>query len=276
MKDRIVYPQLWLDEKFAGCSIPTKLLFMYLITNLQLGLSKYLHITDRQILFDTGLTPAQLTAGKKELIELKWIFFTENWVYHNHKCAYTDYSGQERVMNAKEREVASVPTKIREYFNKLTRDIEEVANPLQTSQDRVTNPAETKNQELETKGVVKGGKVDIGEFLQSPPDEILEKFSKKFKATRDQVKKKAEDMYWWWRGLSVARRKGYSDPEAILRNALKKDFGERSHESSLLRATVIQDVQQTPEEKLKADEARKKLQEKLQEMHVIKSMDGRR
>src|SRR5437016_2730002 len=116
MKTRIVYPNLWLDEKFARCSISSKLLFNYLINNLQLGLSRYLHITDRQIMFDTGLTADQLETGKKELSAIKWVFFTENWVYQNHKGAYVDYEGRDRLLLAKKKEIDSVPDKVKEVF----------------------------------------------------------------------------------------------------------------------------------------------------------------
>ncbi|MGI5828445.1 MAG: hypothetical protein ACOX6V_05495 [Patescibacteria group bacterium] len=128
MKTRIVYPQLWLDEKFATCSQATKLLFCYLINNLQLGLSRYTHISDRQIMFDTGLNSNQLETGKKELSNLKWCFFVPNWVYHNHSCAYVDYDGRDRVLESKEEEIAKVPTKVKEVFKGLITGYEPVLN----------------------------------------------------------------------------------------------------------------------------------------------------
>lgn len=128
MKTRIVFPQLWLDEKFAACKLETKLLFCYLITNLQLNLSRYLHVTDRQIMFDTGLTFNQLETGRKELSQLKWCFFTENWVYHNHQCAYVDYGGRDRVTEAKEKEIALVPDKIKEVLKGLITGYKPVLN----------------------------------------------------------------------------------------------------------------------------------------------------
>lgn len=142
MKTRIVYPQLWLDEKFAECSLPTKLLFNYLINNIQLGLSPYLHITDRQILFDTGLTVNQLETGKQELTKIKWCFFTDNWVFHNHKCAYIDYTGRDRVIESKEKEISSISLKIREYFKGLISGYEGVINPPKT----INHKSKTINQ----------------------------------------------------------------------------------------------------------------------------------
>ena len=113
MKTRILYPAMWFDEKFASCSVEAKLLFLYLISNDHLGLTRYLHITDRQIIFDTGLTVNQLVTGKEELTKLKWCFFTENWVFHNHKCAYIDYEGRDRVDQSKKKEIDNILYRIR-------------------------------------------------------------------------------------------------------------------------------------------------------------------
>jgi len=128
MKTRIIYPKMWFDEKFATCSMEAKVLFFYLISNDHLGLTPYLHITDRQILFDTGLTTNQLETGKDELIKLKWCFFTENWVYHNHECAYIDYEGRDRVLSAKQKELDGIPVKVREYFNPLITRYKPILN----------------------------------------------------------------------------------------------------------------------------------------------------
>ena len=128
MKTRIVYPQMWLDEKFAQCKLETKLLFCYLITNNQLTLTPYHHITDRQILFDTNLTVNQLITGKKELTDLKWCFFTDNWIFHNHICAYVDYDGRDRVLEAKTKEIKNIPIKVIDYFNPLITRYQPILN----------------------------------------------------------------------------------------------------------------------------------------------------
>jgi len=128
VRTRIVYPQMWLDEKFAQCNLETKVLFCYLITSNQLGLTPYHHITDRQILFDTGLNLNQLKTGKKELTDLKWCFFTDNWVFHNHICAYVDYTGRDRVIEAKNQELKNIPDKVIHIFNPLITRYKPVLN----------------------------------------------------------------------------------------------------------------------------------------------------
>jgi hypothetical protein len=128
MKTRIVYPKLWFDEKFAAVSIEAKVLFLYLITSDQLSLTRYHHISDRQILFDTGLSLNQLKTSKEELTKLGWCFFTEGWVYHAHNAAYVDYTGRDRVLEAKDCELEQVPLKVQEIFNGLLTRYKPVLN----------------------------------------------------------------------------------------------------------------------------------------------------
>jgi len=93
---------------------------------------------------------------------------------------------------------------------------------------------ENKNKEINTR--------EIGDFFQNPPDELINKFHEKFKATKPQVKEKSEDLYYWWRKLSEKKKKEYSDPEAILRNALKKDYGIRIVESHFKPLEVAPEI----------------------------------
>jgi uncharacterized phage protein (TIGR02220 family) len=137
---------MWLDEKFSFCGISTKLLFCYLITNPFLSLSPYLHISDRQILFDTGLNLNQLKTGKEELTHLKWMFFAEGWIFHNHKCAYIDYEGRDRVLQSKEEEILKVPQEIKDLFKGLITGYEPVLN----------HKSKTINQKQEDESVREG------------------------------------------------------------------------------------------------------------------------
>jgi hypothetical protein len=102
---------------------------MYLISSDQIALTQYHHITDRQIMFDTGLDVKGLIRGKKEVTKLGWCFFTKNWVYHNHSAAYIDYFGRDRVMAAKKEELSKVPQEIKEIFKGLITGYKPILNP---------------------------------------------------------------------------------------------------------------------------------------------------
>lgn len=119
MKTRIVYPNMWLDKAFVQTSLQTKVLFGYLTNNQHLGLSRFTHISDRQIAFDTNLSDEDLETSKKELENIGWCYFHQDWIFHNHDAAYIDYQGRDRVMDSKRREISKVPTKIKEVIKGL-------------------------------------------------------------------------------------------------------------------------------------------------------------
>lgn len=128
MKTRIVKPKLWTDPYFVEFKPTTKLLFLYLVTNDQLGLSPYLQITDRQMMFDTGLNSAQLEESKKEIQESGLILFTGNWMLHNHDLAYVDYEGRDRVIESKQIEIEAIPEPIKDVLNGLITGYKPVLN----------------------------------------------------------------------------------------------------------------------------------------------------
>lgn len=144
MKTRIVYPKLWFDEKFNAVGNEAKVLFFYIITNDHCGLTRYLHVTDRQILFDTNLTPSELVKAKKELETLRWAFFTENWVFQAHEAAYVDYEGRDRVLQAKDKELSKIPSKVIDYFNPLITRYKPILNP---KPETINNKPKTINKE---------------------------------------------------------------------------------------------------------------------------------
>lgn len=198
MKTRIVYPQLWLDEKFAKCNLATKLLFCYLINNIQLGLTPYLHITDRQLMFDTGINTAQLETAKQELEELRWCFFTDNWIFQNHKCAYIDYFRNNQVQDAKVKELEQVPNSVQTAFKQRLN--------INYKLEIINN---------KPKGVVKGEYSEITSLQETDFEEI----AADYKTTTDFVKSKYEDMVNWHKSSGKSKK----DWKFTLRNFVKKD-----------------------------------------------------
>ena len=61
-------------------------------------------------------------------------------------------------------------------------------------------------------------------FLLNLPDEIVSPYLKKFAVTDRQIREKAESLYNYCR----AHGRKYKDYNAMLRNALQKDFGTRT------------------------------------------------
>lgn len=147
MKTRIVYPQLWLDEKFYSCSLETKVLFNYLINNIYLGLSRYTRISERKISFETGLNVDQITTAKSELEKLRWCFFKGEWIYHNHNCAYVDYKRNLNVEKSKQNEIDAVPYEIKRYFDECC--LNGVRTPFTQKPKTINHKPKTINQKGE-------------------------------------------------------------------------------------------------------------------------------
>lgn len=151
MKTRIVYPQLWLDRNFKKCGLEAKVLFSFLINNPFLGLSRYSRIDDDQILFSTGLKPLQLEKAKQELQELKWCYFYNGeWIYHNHDCAYMEFTGNSKVEKAREKELIDVPSNVKEVINGL----------ITGCKPNINHKSEIINQKPETKKEIKNKEKD--------------------------------------------------------------------------------------------------------------------
>jgi hypothetical protein len=81
--------------------------------------------------------------------------------------------------------------------------------------------------------------LDFATYLSDVPPESVKRFVAQFNITEDQVREKAEDMLYWWRSRSPSKKRSYSDPEAMLRNAIKKDFGKRTSQPAKPRIRNI-------------------------------------
>lgn len=200
MKTRIVYPQLWLDEKFAECKQSTKLFFMYLITNQSLGLSRFTRLSDRKISFDTGLNTVQINEAKEELIKLKWCFFKEEWIFHNHNCAYVDYKNNERVLTSKQKEIDLVPKEIIEYFNLSC------SNKVETTLEQSSNinkKSKTINQKRES---VRGsGASPLFEASSNPSLKVLEQWNKVFGTNFTSTRSIDANLTFWLEVYSLTQ-----------------------------------------------------------------------
>lgn len=157
------------------------------------------------MMFDTGLNSNQLVTAKEELSNLKWCFFTDNWVFHNHKCAYIDYDGRDRVLDSKEKEIALVPEKIKDLFKGLVTGYEPVLN----------HKSKTINHKLE---IIKGG---VGGIEIS--DEKLVEISEMYQVPLAFVKSKLEDMVLWKEQQPNSAKLRGRNWEMTLRNWVKRD-----------------------------------------------------
>lgn len=99
-------------------------------------------------------------------------------------------------------------------------------------------------------------------YLQKIPKTDLEEFIKLFNCSEKQVIGKGNDLFYYCK----AKGKIYKDYKAFLRNALRKDFGDRA---VVVKAEPIPEL--SPEQKKRADEQLAKIRAKFHpEKHAIK------
>lgn len=215
MKTRIVHTKVWQDDWFTNLSRSSKILFLYLLTNDQIGLSGKFELTDRRILFDTGLNNQELDQGK---IDLKnKIAFFNGWVWIRNTDKYNkQYTASSKNQVALDRENSFIPDSVREYFDSLSID-------YPSSMDSTINhKSEIINHKSEIKGGV-GGKIN-----QITEDQMLE-ISDTYQVPLSFVKSKYDDL------VNYCKRTGrvYKDYLAALRNFVKQDALKVRKEASI-------------------------------------------
>ncbi len=236
MKTRIIHTDI--HEKLVKWNAPQEVrrLYPYLLTNKRINISGIYELADQYIHLETLLTPKELASAKQWLEERGKAKFYNGWVHVPNVDEYNNYKKSEKNVTAYENELKKIPEYIRIYFLENLRTSIDTSidtnsdTSIGTNSDTSRNQkSEINNQKSEDKGIVKGKEKEdpIASFFENPPEEIVAKYYDKFNVSKAQIISKAEDLYYWWRKLSPKRRKEYSDPEAILRNALKKDFGLR-------------------------------------------------
>jgi len=115
MKTRIVHTRMWEDEYFCNLSRASKLLFIYLITNSRINLVGVFEVSDRVIMFDTGLNSKELEESKKELFPK--VRFFDGWAYLPNAQKLGGYKGGKNEI-AIDKEWESVPTRVVEALTK--------------------------------------------------------------------------------------------------------------------------------------------------------------
>lgn len=122
MTTKRVHTKVWMDEWFSSLSRSSKLLFLYCITNDFLGFSGLYECSDRQMMFDTGLTTGELEDSKKELSEK--VRFTSGWVYVvNHEKLDPIQGENNPLRKARNKEILLCPEGIRSLLLDPTKPL---------------------------------------------------------------------------------------------------------------------------------------------------------
>ena len=106
---------MWQDEWFSSLSRAGKLVFIYLVTNRNIGMSGIYELPDRVICFDTGINQSEIDSVKKELSGK--VSFFKDWIFVVNSTRYNTFKG-EKLEVAKGNEVSQVPSDVKKMLVK--------------------------------------------------------------------------------------------------------------------------------------------------------------
>jgi hypothetical protein len=227
MKTRIVHTKIWEDDWFRELSKPAGWLFMYLITNPRINLSGMYQISLAALLFGTRFEEKEIDVLKTELAQKGKVFFYRDWVYVVNAKKYGGYFGK-LCEQGISKELQEVPDEIKKCFLEGKCDTPSIPHTrVLKVQEIRNNKLEIRNKKKKAEKIEKKPEADIS-YLENLPEADIAYFTDEFEATKGQVIKKAKEMLDWLR--SKGKEKEYKDFKALLRNAVRKDFGEKDEE----------------------------------------------
>lgn len=224
MKTRIVHTKIWEDDWFRKISKPAGWLFMYLITNPRINLSGMYQISQAALLFGTRFKDTELEKLKLELVREGKVFFYRDWVYIKNAQKYGGYSGK-LCDQGISKEMQDVPDEIKKCFLEGKCDTPSI--PLARGskvQEIINNKQEIRNKKKKGEKIEKKPE-DNFEYLGNIPEADIVYFTEDFEVSRAQLIAKGKAMFDWI--VSKGKQKEYKDFKAVLRNAVRKDFGEK-------------------------------------------------
>lgn len=111
----MIWTKIWDDKWFDSLSQNSRILFLYLLFNQDIGLSGCYSITDKKICFHTHLTEEELKQSKIDLQPK--IKFCEDWVYVINAQGYNHFTGKSNEV-AVEREIEQIPKNVKDTLFK--------------------------------------------------------------------------------------------------------------------------------------------------------------
>lgn len=247
MKTRILYTKVWQDELVTELSPTQKLLFIYYLTNDNIGLTGMYELTDRQTAFDTGLTQSQIADGKEKFEKAGKIFFYKNWVYVVNSQRLNGFHG-EKLEKAIKKELNLINVDIASYFNRVSKKEDGVSPIVDRS---INHKSEIINHKEET--IIEKLYSSIN-YLRQLPETDLQEFIITYQASTTQVKEKAESLANYCEGHG----RKYKNYRAMLQNALQKDFGKRKPQTQV---NVVTPKELSPEQRARNLELSKQIKD---------------
>lgn len=148
MKSRIIQTRFWDDEINDQIDIYAQHLYLYLLSCKHINMCGYFQIRDNLIKLEAKLTDNQFESAKKQLQDLKKVFFKDGWVWIVNARKNNKYENSPSNVVVIENELSKVSKELIDYFDSS------VDSSVDTTQNYKTKNIKHKI-EIE-KGIVKG------------------------------------------------------------------------------------------------------------------------
>lgn len=216
MKTRIVHTKIWEDEWFNSIPRASRFLFIHLITCPQNNICGIFEISDRVLMFNTGLNQTELDQAKKDLAGRA--VFHNGWIKLTKSDKYNNYVSNPKMEIALQKELNLIPDEIKKYMD-------EYDTSMDTSIYTTNNhKSEIINNKYKRKDIT---------------NEVIEEISTKYSIPVSFVESKFDDLCNW-EDEKPGRMKGRNWKMTLMnwvkRDSVKIKQEEKSHAR---RITVI-------------------------------------
>lgn len=120
MKTALIKTTIWDDDTFYGLNIDTKIIYMLLLTSPERGVSRIFKMSNRLISARSGLNDQQISICKKQLEDLKIVYFIDGWIYLTEKSSFIQPVRGKLTYKTLIKEIMEVPEYIFNKFALLT------------------------------------------------------------------------------------------------------------------------------------------------------------
>ena len=136
MKGRVIRTRFWDDDTVQSVSANSRYIWIFLLTNKEIGMTNYFKMPESFLCYYTGLDSKIIRKCKKELEKTKKVFFKNDWIYIPRLEALNNYANSPKNIVAYTNELDCVPDDIIQYFKQLYSSIDSSIDSDEKSKTR--------------------------------------------------------------------------------------------------------------------------------------------
>lgn len=145
MQTRIIHTKIWTDSFFSTLQPAEKLIFIYYITNPAVNIIHLYECSDKQVMFDTGVTDPELQQIKKKLSDSNKIKFFQGYVFLCNAYKYETYTG-ELSEKGKAKAFSQLSNEVLRWYKGASRGLEgSKKGTINNKQETINNKLEIRN-----------------------------------------------------------------------------------------------------------------------------------